>query len=168
MTIPQMVGPQVFDQAFWLKAANQSVRSYCGWHVAPVITEVFTRDGDGGRTLMLPTQRLVSVVKVLNDGADVTDQVRASEKGMLELRCGRWSTELGAIEVTIDHGFDAADDVAGVIAALASRGVSSPAGIASQTIGPASVRYATGPGGVPLSIPLMAAEQSALDPYRVG
>ncbi|TFD58037.1 hypothetical protein E3T43_07260 [Cryobacterium sp. Hh7] len=167
MTLPAIIGAQAFDQAFWLKAANQTVRSYCGWHVAPIITESITLDGNGSKTLLLPSKRVTDVVSVLNDGIDVTATVRKSEKGMLELTRGCWSDELGAIEVTFTHGYEAADDVAGVIAALVSRAASSPAGIAAQAVGPANVKYATGPGGVPLSIPLMAGEMLTLDAYRI-
>lgn len=167
MAIPMIVEQPSFDRMFWLKAANQAVRSYCGWHVAPIITETITRDGNGGKTLMLPSQKIVSLVRVTNDGVDVTAHVRMSEMGMLELRCGRWSSELGGIVVELRHGYESADDVAGVIASLVARAASSPAGIASQAVGPANVRYATGPGGVPLSVPLMEAEKLTLDPYRV-
>jgi hypothetical protein len=37
-TIPDLVpSDTTVDSSTWLKAAQQSVRSYCGWHIAPNI-----------------------------------------------------------------------------------------------------------------------------------
>ena len=58
-------------------------------------------------------------------------------------------------------------DVAGVIAALVARAASSPAGVTSQTIGPASVRHATGKDGANLSIPLLLSEKETIAPYKL-
>lgn len=160
--IPAIVTLGARDLQFWLDAANQAVRSYCGWHVAPVITETVRLDGDGRHTLLLPTGRLLRVDAVTNDGVDVLDLVDPSTKGMLEIRGRRWSDRLGGIVVTITHGHDQAPDLAGVIATAAARGATTGlnAGIAQQAVGPASVRYVD-------SIPLLQSEKDILDPYRI-
>ena len=169
MAIDPIVGAsQTFDRAFWLNAANQAVRRECGWHVAPVITEVLTLDGSGTRNLLLPSGRVTQIIKVTNAGEDVTARVKHSSAGMISFG-GHWSSDFGDVEVELTHGYDIAEvaDVAGVIAALVARAASSPAGVTSQTIGPASVRHATGKDGANLSIPLLLSEKETLAPYKL-
>lgn len=158
--IPEIIdATQVVDRAFWLRAANRAIRNYCGWHVTPVITQTIRRDRPSSGVLLLPTNKLVSVLSCTSDGVDVLANVEWSENGMLELTCGAWSRRLGGIVVQIEHGYESAPDVAALVATLAARGSSNPAGIISQSIGPANVRYG--------DIPLMTSEMLTLDPYRL-
>ena len=158
--IPAIVDLGARDAQFWLDAANASVRDFCGWHVAPVITQTLRIDGSGSRTLLLPSQRVVRVVRCLNDGVDITDQIHVSERnGILERSSGLWSARLGGVQLVLEHGHVSVPGVAGVIAALAARGASMPAGVVQQSVGPASVRYGT--------IPLLAEEKTTLEPYRL-
>ncbi|MBF4628898.1 hypothetical protein [Curtobacterium flaccumfaciens] len=152
------------DAQFWLDAAQGAVRRYCGWHVAPVITETIRLDGTGQRTLLVPSGRLIAVTAATSDGRDVLSQVTVSGRGMLELRDGGlWSSALGGIIITIEHGYPVEEvpDVSGVIATAASRGGGPGGQIAAQGIGPASVRY-TGN-----DIQLLQTELAALEPYRL-
>lgn len=158
--LPNILDPGIRDAAFWANAANQAVRTYCGWHVAPVITETLRLDGSGTRKLLLPSNRVVDVTACTNDGVDVLAELDWSEKGIVEIS-GCWTRRLGGITITLQHGHDHASDVAGVIAGIAARAGSGAAGVAQQSVGPASVRY-TGD-----SVPLLAAEKQALDPYRL-
>lgn len=151
----------VVDRAFWLNAANQAVRSECGWHVAPVITETLTLDGNGGSVLLLPSKRVKTLISVINDGVDVTAQVDHSRAGILELASG-WTSRLGKVIISLEHGYEFVDvpDVAGVVAALAARSSVIPAGIAAQNIGPAGVKYGTAP--------MLESEKAALAPYKLN
>lgn len=144
------------DRRFWLDAANAEVRRLCGWHVAPVITQTLEMDGTGGQFLLLPTNKLLKVTACTNDGVDVLPYVDASEKGMLHLRSGRWSTRFRGVTVTIEHGYESAPDVAGVIAAVAERSGSM---IRTQSVGPAAVGYAVAE--------LLQSERDKLAPYRL-
>lgn len=169
MTIPNIVeaGTQV-DPKFFLNAANRAIRAYCGWHVAPVIPETLTLDGSGGKTLLLPTLRIIDLEHVLSDGVDVTERVSVSKRaGMIEID-GAWSKRLGGIEVKLRHGFSADEvpDVATLILNVAKRAGSGQSLIASQSVNGASVSYLTA-GGAPLSVPLLQIEKDALGPYRL-
>jgi hypothetical protein len=169
VAIDPIVGAnQALDRAFWMNAANQAVRSECGWHVAPVITETLVLDGSGTRNLLLPSGRVTQIIKVTNAGEDVTSRVKHSRAGMISFG-GYWSSDFGDVEVELTHGYaiDEVADVAGVIAALIGRAMSAPAGITSQTIGPASVRHAIGKDGANLSIPLLLSEKETLAPYKL-
>ena len=156
------------DADFWLNAAHGAVRRECGWHVAPVVEETLTLDGSGGRALLLPSGRVLSVIEALNDGVDVTSAVDFSRAGVLELQGGNWTRRLGRVSVTIRHGYaaDEVPEVVSLIATLARRGGSAPGVIESQSVNGASIRYLTG-GGAPLSIPLMQSEKDLLAPYRI-
>lgn len=105
-------------------AASASVRADAGWHIAPVVTETLTLDSDGGRFLVLPTLRLVSVVSV----TDVTgtagwllDGWRRTQSGAL-YRANGWPAGYSAVEVTLTHGYTSVPaDLLPVIAARCQR-----------------------------------------------
>lgn len=171
MTTPAIVTAQTqVNPAFWLNAANAAVRRACGWHVAPVITETLVLDGRGGTRLLLPSLRVSAVTRVLNDGVDVTARVRFSRSaGVLTLGSG-WSTDVGSIEVTLEHGHPIEDvpDVAALIVTLTKRAAAAgAAAVAQQSVGSASVRYAVGADGAPISLPLLASEKEILAPYTL-
>lgn len=160
------------DRAFWLNAAHQAVRRECGWHVAPIITETLVLDGRGGKALLLPSKRVREVMSVLNDGTDVTDAVRFSRRsGVLTLASG-WSTEVGSIEVTLEHGYSPAEaaDVAGIIAAASARGASTAAAgaVIEQSVGGARVRYGSDNKGGILSVQLLESEKTMLAQYKLN
>lgn len=117
MTIPDMAAPPVgIDLEAW-KAAQEAVRGYCGWHIAPSVTQKVTLDGPGGRLLLLPSLHVTEVVTVVNDGAVVTDP-EWSASGMIR---GCWSSRFRGIEVTFTHGFNPVpQDLLEVVTQMAS------------------------------------------------
>ncbi len=167
MTKPDIVtADSQVDPAFWLRAANGAVRSACHWHIAPIITETLVLDGRGGTVLLLPSQRVHSIERVLADGVDITTQVKFSRNsGMISLASG-WPSGLGAIEVTLQHGYaiEEVPEVAGLIVTLTKR-ASSSGNVVSQAIGSASQRLATGKDGAVLGVPLLESELQTLKPY---
>jgi len=84
-------------QEVLVDVAAASVRSEAGWHIAPVVTETIAVRSYGGRELLLPSRRVVSVASV----GTWTDWVLQSE-GVLYRHVG-WP--LGVLEVTFTHGF---------------------------------------------------------------
>lgn len=168
MIDPIVGGEAQVDPGFWLAAANQAIRAECGWHVTPSIAETFVLDGPGGTTLLVPSLRITQITRAVNDGVDVTDQVRFSRRaGVVTLASG-WSSEVGAIELDIIHGFDVAEvaEVAGLVVALTKRAAASGA-VVQQSIGSASARLATGRDGAVLGVPLLESERAVLAPYRL-
>lgn len=154
---------------FWLNAANQAIRAECGWHVAPIITEELTLDGPGGVNLLVPSKRVRQVLSASSDGRDVTGEVKFSRRaGVLTLPSG-WSRDVGSIELTIEHGFEADEvpDVAALIVTLTKRAAAGGA-VVQQAVGGASVRLATGRDGAALGVPLLETEKDVLAPYRLN
>lgn len=165
VTASTQVNPQ-----FWLSAAHAALRRFCGWHVAPVITETLTLDGSGGKTLLLPSKRIVSIESVISDGVDVTDRVEVSKNaGMIEFG-GHWSRKLGGIVIELTHGYEVDEvlDVSALIVTLTKRARESGRTVASQAIGPANVRYITGTDGSVPGLPLFESEKETLEPYRLN
>lgn len=149
-----------------MAAAQAAIRAYCGWHVAPVVTETMVRDGNGRSLLKLKTERIRELISVRINGRDVTEQVRWSEAGMLEGM--KFPHRFRAVEVELEHGYDLdeVDEVRGVLVKAAQRFETDPR-VRSQAVGGASVAYTVGEGGAPLSHLLTSDEWAALDPYRL-
>ena len=96
-----------FSQAI-VDSAVAALRSDCGWHIAPVLTETVTADGSDTTLLFLPTLRLVSVsaVRDVTRTAPVTlTGWRKAGPGMLTRDFG-WPCGYEAIEVDLVHGYE--------------------------------------------------------------
>lgn len=146
-----------------------AVRSYCGWHIAPSVSETITVDGQGGHVLALPTLHLTAVATVSNGDDDVSaDNFDWSESGYLELRCGHWTCRPRGVTAAITHGYEQAPaDVIGVIMQIAARASSSPAGITREQAGSVSFSYALTAPGVSGGVALLEHERTILDHYRL-
>lgn len=140
-----------------LMVASGAIRSYCGWHVAPVETETLVLDGHGGTILDLPTLRLVSLEEVRVQGAVVADPEWSSDGTVRGLWPDRWRS----IEVTMRHGFDAPADLLGIVVDAAARAVNSELGGQAETFGPFSFTASEG------STSLFDHELAVLDRYRL-
>ncbi len=144
--IPPIINTATPDAAFLLRAATAQVRRECGWHVTPILTETITVDGTGGPELRIPSGRIRNLISVLNDGEDVTADVDTSEAGILRLPyC--WTDKFSGVVIELEHGFAQweAADLAGVVAAIATRSSMRTGVVAAQSIAGASVRYDIAP-----------------------
>ncbi|QRI45417.1 head-to-tail adaptor [Arthrobacter phage Leona] len=153
-----------------LAGASAGIRRYCGWHIAPVLEETLAGDGPGGRILLLPTGRLLSVVSVDNGGSAVdVAKVDASKLGMLELRDGWWSSRFGAVSVRVRHGYDLADvaDVAQIVKQVTANALSSPMGATREQAGMVSISWATTAPGVSGGLSLLQRDLQVLAPFKI-
>lgn len=167
--LPDMDDGVAVDAEWWRKAAQATIRRYCGWHVAPVIEETLHVTGRGGHVLLIPSKRIISVSKVVCDGTDLTDEVDWDEGGIMRIDHGAaWPDRLRGVEVTLTHGWapEEAPDVLMLRETIARRARSQP-GVSSQSVDGASASYFTA-GGAPLSVPLLDIEKKMLDPYRLN
>ena len=168
-TIGDIVSPESeVGPDLWLKAAQASVRSYCGWHIAPNVEQTLTLDAEGGRTLMLPSLHVTNVSSIIVDGEDVAGDADWSRTGMVRLRSGLFPDRFRSVTVTMSSGYevDEVPDVSSIILKLANRAATGPGVVASQSVNGSSVSYLTA-GGAPLSTPLLQIEKDALEPYRL-
>lgn len=155
-----------YDEAAVAIAAAR-VRTYCGWHIAPVLVDdELTLDGSGGVIQPLPTLRLLGVTSIVEQGNDVPiiDPGLWTEAGYL-WRSVPWTRQLRGIVATISHGYEECPaEVAAVVAALAKRGTL-PTEAVSESAGGVSVTYA--PGRSAGAVGLGEYYEAVLEHYRI-
>jgi hypothetical protein len=157
VTDPLAATPTGVDADAW-EAACGAVRAYCGWHVAPSVTETVTVDGPGGNVLFLPTLHLTGITSLTNDGTTVTDP-EWSEAGMVR---GSWTSKFRGVVAEITHGYEECPaEIIGVLTEAASRGVG---GSAVSQVG--QVRMG-GVSGVPGAASFMLEQEAVLDRYKL-
>lgn len=105
------------DETTRLMQAQDEVRGFCGWHIAPSRTETVRVEGGGGRLLLLPSLHVTDVASVVDEnGSEVTD-FRWRRNGTL---VGCWSDCLD-YDVTFTHGHPQAPmDVSAAVQAIGS------------------------------------------------
>jgi hypothetical protein len=128
--------------AMMLDAVSGEVTDYCGWHIAPVITEEVTVDGSGGHVQHLPTLKLLDLIAVAESGTvlDVAG-VQWSEGGWMRRTC-RWTCDLRGVEAEIEHGYaQTPPALVALICGAVARAIANPAGVVQERSGGESVTY---------------------------
>lgn len=149
--------------------AEQLLRNVCGWHVAPVVDEVLTLDGNGTSRIALPSKRVEDVTSVTVDGLVLLSgrDYRWSADGWITRVGGVWPDVERSIVVSLRHGFDFAPELEQVLEALVARMALSPSGIEkSESVGPFRTEYAVSSDGV-RTVGLFQSELASLAPYRL-
>lgn len=151
-----------------IAGATAAVRGYCGWHIAPSLTETVTLDGPGGDVLTLPTMHLTDLAAVTEAGTvlDVAT-VEWSELGSVRKESGCWTERYRGVVVTMTHGHDAAPDVAQIIIQAVIPALSSPMAATSERAGTFAVTWATTAPGVAGGLSLLQRDRDILDTYRL-
>lgn len=164
ITAADLEGVDNADEA--ARAATATVRSYCGWHVAPPLTETLELDGSRSSLLELPSLLVSAVSDVKVDGVTVTGY-RWSRAGLLRYD-GGWGAGWRSVEVTFTHGHAATpEDVRVAAIAAARRELVNPDNLRSES-GPGYSRVFTIPGtGEAYGVMLSKVEQALLSRYRV-
>lgn len=143
-------------------AAEEAVRSACGWHIAPSVTETVKVEGDGSRVLLLPTLHLTAVTEIRDEAGEVVSGYRIRENGIVRGRVWR-NDELYSLDIT--HGYDAwPPELQEIIERLGDA-----AGTPGSIVQVGQVRYAVDPAtGAPIAGRLTALDQAVLERYRLG
>jgi hypothetical protein len=158
-----------------IDGAAEAVIEYCGWHIAPIVTETLTVDGTGLHVQTLPTLNLVWLNSIAEHGValDIT-RIDFSANGLLEKRSGQcWTRRRRGVVTEVMHGYESTPRwVATLIYAVAGRAFNSPPGVLNEAAGGESIEY-TAPktsalsASPPGTIALMAFEKKMLDRIRV-
>lgn len=143
-----------------LAYASAIVREYCGWHIAPSLTEARVLDSDGSAVLLLPTMHMTDLGSV--EAAQVALLgVQWSANGILYWPA-RFPAGLRMVSATFTHGWDAAPaSVQAVVAAVARRMPRAGQAVSSEGAGGVTRAYVT-PSGA-----FTATEAMVLDRYRL-
>lgn len=163
MLIPPPVG---VDETVWA-AALGAVRGYCGWHVAPSITEAVQVEGGGG-LLLLPSLHVTAVLSITDE--DERDVPLAGVRKPRRNGILRGPFRDGCMYTAqITHGYDETPaEVVAIVTDLAeAAGV--VAGATSMSAGPFQVsfssRSAAAQAGV---VGLSELQRLVLDRYRLN
>lgn len=174
MTIEDIVSmDQSVPVDMWVKAAQATVRRFCGWHIAPSITETVQVTAHGGRRMNLPSGHVTRIMEISFRGRalDPATDIDWSPEGAVMLRreLPDWPDVPGGVSATITHGWavEEVPEVVALIASIAQRASASPAAIASQAVNGASVTFRTS-NGAPLGVPLLQVEKDQLAPFAIG
>lgn len=137
--------------SWFLSAAGETIRDYCGWHIAPVIsvTGVQAKIGNKG-IIMLPTLNLVSIERLSWCGNDMeVGSYTVHTEGWVEQAVphfnSRWHRGMRNGWVTVDftHGFETVPKpVAEVGYELTGRVLEKPSGVVKHmTRGPTDIDF---------------------------
>lgn len=146
-----------------LDRLSDRIRTLCGWHIAPEITETVTLDSYGQDTLLLPTLHLVDVAAVkywngteLADVAGWDSRTGWSPRSCTIHKPGGFPIGRRIIEVTMVHGYT--EPPSAILDAIAE--IVEPGRIVQESIGSRSVSFAE-------SAPVWGAV-GTLSRYRLG
>ncbi len=166
-----------------LNAALARARRYCGWHVSPVRTETITvdRPANNHPYLILPTLKIVSLNSITVNDVPVdltTVRMSVDAPGVLSLNNWipwdgwNWDSGWGLVQVTLKHGFTAAEaeDFRDGVLSLVNRA----ARAASQEgMGPPvektidDVTYRWAPGALATEVTAAPLDKGILNKYRI-
>lgn len=139
-----------------LDGAIAAATEFCGWHIAPNVSETVVVDGSGTRLQTLPTMWLTDVDKVTEDGRILpANSVDWSSYGVLEKRDGGlWTSRRGGVEVRYSHGFDTPPAwLTTMICAVAGRAFLGSLAIVQEASSGESVTYASSARGTVALLP---------------
>lgn len=165
------------DTARQLAVGLAAARRYCGWHVTPEQEDTVILDGRGGYSLRLPTMNLVELSGVFEDDVELdVNYLDVSQKGRVVKVVPyddwhgfygqrQWTERLGAIVVSMIHGYAEAPDWESVVLSYIVRTslAAADGGRQRTAVGPFS--YAApvfGQGSA-----FTAEEKAVLDLYRL-
>lgn len=144
MTWPSLVDPIPPLEAEIVDAACDEIRTVCGWHIAPAISETLTVDGPGGTVLILPTLWVTALTTITVEGAVLASTAYTWSRGAVVRRIdgGVWPTKQGSIAVALTHGYPACPPaVRREVQRVAAARSTIPAAITQSQVGAVSISY---------------------------
>jgi hypothetical protein len=166
-----------------LDAALARVRRYCGWHVSPVRTETIRVDRPPSThpILVLPTLNIVTLNSITIDSIPVdlaNVKVSVEAPGVLSMKNwepwggARWDSGFGLVEITLKHGYTAAEapDFRDAVLSLVDRATLT---VNSGGAGPLiekevdDVRYRWGTGSVDSAVGAAPLDSSIISKYKL-
>ncbi|WP_069164907.1 hypothetical protein [Nocardia altamirensis] len=155
--------------ALALAIANALVRDWCGWHIAPTLTETLVVDGSGATVQMVPTLHLLDVHAITENGRPVDlTRIAWSQAGYLR-RKNAWTSRERGMRVELTHGWPTVPPVVtAVVLGIAKRAKDTPASaVRARTAGPFSEQLTVAADGSIGGVALTEVEQHLLARYRV-
>lgn len=160
---PELIRQAAGDPTLTVTSADvartvETIRTLCGWHIAPRRRETLTVDSYGDDFIILPSLCVEKIYSIrLNEREIPPSQWEFSRYGVVEFT-QRLPRALGRLHVDVEHGFETIPELVGVAANMAAR-ASAPA--SQMSVGGISM------GGAGAPTPL-STEWRILDHYKLG
>lgn len=154
----------------YLNQASAAIRSYCGWHIAPVLECNAPISVQGNQRLfMLPCLFVSKVKEIYEDGNLLPkDSYDWSYNGCIR-RCGWkcWSNSMRGNYAIYDAGFEInqVPDLATVVYQVVANAVAAAPGVRSESVGDVSTSFNQTASGVSGGITLLDRDLRLLEPY---
>lgn len=147
-----------------LKAASDTVRAHCGWHVAPVLDCHYVGSADG-RLVYLPCMALDSVDSVNVCGNPVAYQI-GRMGGMIRLAtCAPDDWE--CVDVEYSAGVET-DDLTAIVCDMAANMLAAAPGVSREQAGQISISYNNTDSGVSGGTRLLGSDMVKLAKYKLA
>lgn len=148
-----------------LDAALATVRSYCGWHIAPSETDTLSVWSHDGCSVFLPTLNLTAVTSVVQDAVTLSPSTYTFESfGVIKAAPGTRFSTTSRVTVAFTHGYsETPADVKDVALGLAQRSISDNRGMVPRVGAGASVVVMENYGPQ-----LGEGDKAKLDPYALS
>ncbi|GAA3727360.1 mobile element protein [Streptomyces tremellae] len=151
---------------FALRAASRRFRGATGWQISAVAGQTFRLDGDGTRTLLLPTGHVTAVTSVTVRGTPWAEDADYmwSEAGILTAIGCLWPRWYRSVAAVVDHGYDPVpEDVQEVVLDQAQAMFNAAPGVQQVTSGSESVSF-----GTAATVGVTAQWTAAVARYQIG
>jgi hypothetical protein len=113
-----------------------AVRSWCGWHVGPSVTETIRVESGGGRVLLLPSLHVTDVTAIRDESGNEVTGYKWRDNGIVR---GHWRCE-ELYEIDLTHGYETMpSELLGIVDRLDAEGGDRV--LTSVTRGPFSESY---------------------------
>ena len=147
-----------------LEGVSSAIRDYCGWHVSPSRTCVFTGNGEG-RLLVLPAMAVTAVEYVRIDGEDA--EFEWMSNGLVRLKSGRFPDSWRSVECRYTAGYDSASVLGEIVAQIASNALAAAPGIVEEHAGSVGATYNKTGDGITGGVSLLQRDMALLNPYKL-
>lgn len=175
VAVPLLVTPEVIAEAsggavhaadprlpVLIDGATNALRAWLGWHVAPVITEVMTLDGNGHTTMQLPSTHVLSVDALAINGKTIEPHLYGwSQAGMIELYSGAFPERFRSVRVMVKHGYPSLPAFASIVTNTVLGAMSSPMGATREQAGELSIAWERN------GLQLTSKDKETLAPYKI-
>lgn len=147
-----------------LEGVSSAIRDFCGWHVSPSRTCVYTGNGEG-RLLVLPAMHVSSVEYVKVNGENVEFEWQSN--GLVRIMGGRFPDSWRAVECRYTAGVESSSVLGEIVAQIASNALTAAPGIAEEHAGSVGATYNKTGDGITGGVSLLDRDKALLAPYKL-
>jgi hypothetical protein len=136
-SVTDLADYQAKDSQQALDDAVATVRAFCGWHIAPPLSETVTVHSTDGLSVFVETLRLTEVTTVTQDSIVIDPATYTFERyGVITRTAGYCFDRCTTVTLDVTHGYDDwPADVKSVVLSLAQRSIADTRGMVPRVGG---------------------------------